>query len=260
MVTGSTITNDQITRVENDPRTSPAYVAKCVDALDPSTPPGRVNKDKAFIASAYNSEFPDPTVSFTSTDAWTAPMDVTEVAVECWGAGGGGGTSLITVSGGGGGGGGAYARSEVVSVTPGTTYTVTVGTSAGSSDGGDSWFMSTGTTLAKGGLQGSHGLFLTPGAGGLGGDAASCVGDTVRSGGAGSAGAALAAGAGGGSAGEDVDGNAASGTTPGAAPLFGGAAGSATGVGDSPGGGGAAGAILVGTSQAGGSGLVNLYY
>jgi collagen type I alpha len=50
---------------------------------------------------------------------WTAPAGVTHVMAELWGGGGGGGPLT-------GGGGGAYARS-VLTVTPGTVYTIVVG-------------------------------------------------------------------------------------------------------------------------------------
>jgi len=54
----------------------------------------------------------------SSIYAWTAPADVTRVMVEMWGAGGGGDSV--------GGGGGAYSRS-IISVTPGSVYTIMVG-------------------------------------------------------------------------------------------------------------------------------------
>jgi len=54
---------------------------------------------------------------------------------------------------------GAYSR-KVVSVTPGNSYTVTVGAGgvggAGAGPaGGDSWFSTTGTIIAKGGAGGA---------------------------------------------------------------------------------------------------------
>ena len=77
---------------------------------------------------------------FTTSGTLTIPSGVTRVLVELWGAGGGGSGSsahvcnvvfgqLICVAGpsGAGGGGGAYVRA-VVTVVPGATYDVVVGT------------------------------------------------------------------------------------------------------------------------------------
>ena len=55
----------------------------------------------------------------TATYSWTAPAGVTHVMVEMWGAGAGGGPLF-------GGGGGAYSRS-LISVMPGSVYTINVG-------------------------------------------------------------------------------------------------------------------------------------
>ena len=60
--------------------------------------------------------------TFTSSTSWIAPEGVTEVEylVVAGGAGGGGDT-------GGGGGAGGYRTGTGLSVTAGTTYTITVG-------------------------------------------------------------------------------------------------------------------------------------
>ena len=63
---------------------------------------------------------PTPTLTNTS---WTAPTGVTQVEVLVVGGGGGGG-----YNGGGGGGAGGLLYSAAYTVTPGTSYTVTVGT------------------------------------------------------------------------------------------------------------------------------------
>jgi len=82
--------------------------------------------------------------TFSTTGSWTAPAGVTSVTVDAWGGGGGGGGNSTTAQGGGGGGGGAFAR-KVVTVSPSTSYTVTVGAGgaggvqANGSAGGDSW-------------------------------------------------------------------------------------------------------------------------
>ena len=102
------------------------------------------------------------TETFTTTTTWTAPTGVTSVQAEVWGGGGGGGGQNLASDGGGGGGGGAYSKKNSVTVVPGNNYTVTVGTggtgNAGctaSTAGGDSWFSTSGTVLAKGGSPGA---------------------------------------------------------------------------------------------------------
>lgn len=83
-------------------------------------------------------ETPPGTGSLTETTAgtyaWTCPPGVTEVTgVVCIGGGGGGG-SWGDTKGGGGGGGGGLGQAPSVAVTPGVTYSFTVG--AGGSPGG----------------------------------------------------------------------------------------------------------------------------
>jgi hypothetical protein len=62
---------------------------------------------------------------FTASGTFTIPTNVTRIKVELWGGGGGGGKGSVYNYGGGGGAGG-YAF-NVISVTPGTNYPVTVG-------------------------------------------------------------------------------------------------------------------------------------
>lgn len=63
---------------------------------------------------------------YNSSTVWTCPSGVTSIKAECWGGGGtGGGTD--GKNGGGGGGGGEYAAEATLAVTPGRTYTVSVG-------------------------------------------------------------------------------------------------------------------------------------
>jgi len=71
------------------------------------------------------------------------PEGVTQITIECWGAGGCG-SRRTTTGRGGGGGGGAYSKTTTLSVTPLSTLYITVGaggdgTSASPSNGGDSW-------------------------------------------------------------------------------------------------------------------------
>lgn len=103
------------------------------------------------------------TVSFTSagTTSWLCPAGVTVIKVECWGGGGNGGRGSTTDSGSSGGGG-EYAAETAYSVTPGNSYTVTVGGAAANS-------VFDGTVLAHGG--GSGGSAFSPGAGGSGSSA-----------------------------------------------------------------------------------------
>lgn len=58
-------------------------------------------------------------MGFWSSGTWTVPPGVNTIGIEVWGGGGGGNT-------GGGGGSGGYFK-DIISVTPGQTYTVTIG-------------------------------------------------------------------------------------------------------------------------------------
>ncbi len=142
------------------------------------------------------------TETFTTSTTWTAPTGVTSVTAEVWGGGGGGGGQNLASDGGGGGGGGAYSKQTAITVVPGNSYTVTVGsggtggTSGCGTTGGDSWFVNTSTVLAKGGVGGCNSTG-TPPAGGLGGAAASGVGGTKFDGGQGEKGKDNANGVGG---------------------------------------------------------------
>lgn len=149
--------------------------------------------------------------NFTTSTTWTAPAGVTSVTVECWGGGGGGGGATSDSVGefGGGGAGGAYAR-KVVTVTPGNSYTVTVGTGGSGvlADNGiagnPSWFSTLSTVYAVGGNGGLS--FPNGGTGGIGSSATS-IGDTLYRGGNGADGILNSnGGGGGGGAGSSSDG------------------------------------------------------
>lgn len=92
-------------------------------------------------------EFTLPPGAPALTYSWVAPEGVTHVMVEMWGGGGGGGTIF-------GGGGGAYSRG-VITVTPGTIYSIVVGRGgqakvpfgAIQQDGGDSSVSLGGVTM-----------------------------------------------------------------------------------------------------------------
>ena len=206
------------------------------------------------------------TFNGAGTTAWTCPVGVTSVQAEVWGAGGGGG---VGAGGEGGGGGGGYSIETAFAVTAGSNYDVVRG--AGGTPGvagGDSYFNTAGTVMAKGGAGGLGR------AGGAGGAAASGVGDTKYSGGNGGTGVAGGAGAGGGggsSAGSGANGNnganamLAVGGAGGAAPTDGSAGGAGgnlaaagnngTGFGAGAGGGGAG-----ADAGTGGDGKVTLTY
>lgn len=135
---------------------------------------------------------------YTANDTWVCPEGVTKVFVETYGAGGGGRTD--TTNGGGGGGGGAYS-SGTITVTPGVSYSIVVGTGGGAGTaGGDSYFDAGAAVKAKGGSGG------TGTAGAAGGVAASGAGSTKWGGGTGGAFNATKGGGGGGAAGASVNG------------------------------------------------------
>lgn len=182
------------------------------------------------------------------TNSWTVPAGVTSVSVVCIG---GGGTRNASQSSGGGGGGLGYKNN--ITVTPGSTITVEVGSNADdpplSIDGGDSYFIDA-TTVKGGGGTGSGGTYVGDG-GGNGGD-----GGTTNSGMGGGGGAGGYSGAGGdggdGSPGTRIPGSAGSGGGSG-----GGTGGSGGGRGA---GGGGTGYLGEGTSGAGGVFGVNSGY
>jgi hypothetical protein len=119
------------------------------------------------------------------TGTFTVPSGVRTITVEVWGGGGKGGN----VSGGGtqiagGGGGGAYSRS-VLNVTNGQSfsYSFGLGSTVNGTPGGDSWFGSTSTVMAKGGASVAN-ADNTAG-GGAGGSATAGFGSVKFSGGTG---------------------------------------------------------------------------
>ena len=64
---------------------------------------------------------------FNSSTTWTAPAGCTSVNIFLVaGGGGGGGDGNVSQAGGGGGGGGTVLK-RPLAVTPGTSYTVTIG-------------------------------------------------------------------------------------------------------------------------------------
>lgn len=182
------------------------------------------------------------TQTFNASGTFTVPAGVTSITVEAW-AGGGKGGSRTSAGTTGGGGGGAYS-SSVLTVTPGTAYTVRVGTGSTTVAvaGGDSWFNSATVLLAKGGNSVSADNSNTPGNGGL---ASAGIGTIKFSGGNGAAGSNGNYGGGGGSsAGSAANGNNANNANGANAPANGGDGGDGTNsngngsTGGNPGGGG----------------------
>jgi collagen triple helix repeat protein len=155
---------------------------------------------------------------FKSSGTWTAPSGVTRLLFTAVGAGGSGGTDVIgqicvdgqcmpSVSIAGGGGGGAFVEA-IVSVTPGTTYNIAVGS-------GDSVISvpltlvgsSLGSSVLASAGAGAPGSGCLGGAGGIasassgvtrtgGGGASGCGSAPVAGGSAGGGGGVLAPGAG----------------------------------------------------------------
>ena len=197
------------------------------------------------------------TRTFLTSGTFTVPSGVTSINVECWGAGAGGNNNINR-----GGGGGAFAGINAYGVTPGTSYTITVGTGAAPGTGDDG--------------QNSSFDLLVVAAGGNGPDGGSIAGSTgpikfaggngglsTGNGGAGGGGSAGAGGAGG-DGNNNTNGNGVAGGFPGI-PGSGssGAAGGDGGqnnndgvTGNSPGGGGGEKGEHGGQSGGGGNGLV----
>lgn len=106
--------------------------------------------------------------------SWTAPASVTQLLVECWGAGAAG------AAGSGGGGAGGYASANI-GVTPGTTYLLSVGAGGQANtgttaadqaarNGGASWFGTEAATSAANAIVSAVGGFSpTTGSGNGGG-------------------------------------------------------------------------------------------
>ena len=225
--------------------------------------------------------------TYLVTSSWKCPADVTSVKVECRGSGGGGGgVAADTNKAAGAGAGGQYVVSTTFAVTPGTTYTITIGNggSAGASSGGNGgvggvvWFKSNDANgvVARGGAGGQS--YENGFQGGVG-SVDSGVGDTVRAGGSGGAGGAWNGSGGGGEGGnsDKVGENGGNGSSEVAGTAGGAGAGGGDGgngnvgklnaagaAGTVPGGGGSGGSVGANTTNraggAGGKGKIVLTY
>lgn len=216
---------------------------------------------------------------FTSNGTWTCPVGINTIYIYASGGGGGGGGggsagSGTSVAGGGGGGGaGTFVIAHPMSVTPGATYTITIGAggaaaAGGSSSGGPGQSGGSGGTTSIA-IGSSVLISLAGGSGGAGGGydstALSCAGgggglpgggsgsdgqtstNTRGAGGAGGMGASSPFGSGGGSGRPSTD-----------ASPNGGVGTSANGYGGGGGGGGGRYA-LAGAGAAGGSGSPGIF-
>jgi MSHA biogenesis protein MshQ len=169
------------------------------------------------------------TDTFASTGTWIAPAGVTSATVEAWGGGGAGGGATGDPAKGGGGAGGQYAK-KVVTISPGSSYAVTVGAGGSGSTGngtvGEDSTFAANVVVAKGGAGGTGAINGIAGTGTSSGG----VGDVVYAGGSGSAGSVSSnncnnGGAGGGGAGSGGAGGSASGNTAGTGTATGGGTG-----------------------------------
>ena len=96
--------------------------------------------------------------TFTASGSWTCPSGVTQILLDGCGGGGGGSCGAGSAANGNGGGGASSVIGRVVTVVPGTIYTITIG--AGGSGG-----TSSSTTGTAGGTS-SFGTLLSLAGGG----------------------------------------------------------------------------------------------
>jgi hypothetical protein len=147
------------------------------------------------------------TRTYSSTGSFVAPAGVTTIQVEAYGGGGGGGRGgSSNRQGGGGGGGGGYTINNAVTVVPGTSYTITIGSGGSGSTGGNGGNGTTTTATFPSGVINATGgaggrSYSNSGTGGAGGTG-------TRAGGAGGTGSSLGSGGGGGAAGSTTIGSA----------------------------------------------------
>jgi hypothetical protein len=129
--------------------------------------------------------FTEQLITTTGAGTWTKPDGVTEVIVECWGAGGAGGGVTSNPAVGAGGGGGQYSRKYIKYSSPsvGISYSIGTGgvgtqTGTGASGGDTTW--NTNVVVAKGGTGGqADGDPAIGNNGGLG-NVAGSIGDVIR--------------------------------------------------------------------------------
>jgi uncharacterized repeat protein (TIGR01451 family) len=217
------------------------------------------------INSQVISDTIDNTIASTTNinGTYVVPDGIFSIKVQCWGGGGSGGVATGQAAAGGGGSGGAYVE-KIINVTPGQIFNYSIGNGGNglitstNRNGGDTWFGSASTLLAKGGLGGANATLNFSTVNGASAVTSGNIGGTISyyggAGGTGTYGAnGSQAGGGGGSAGSDGNGQAGQAATGGIAGLYGGNGASAGtwqlplncncngNVGNSPGGGGSGG-------------------
>lgn len=197
----------------------------------------------------------------------TVPTGMTSMQATLVGGGGGGGHGGIStwLGGGGGGGGSGYLTVAIFNgLTPGATYTLTVGNGGAASTAGGATTITGLVTSSGGGAGGSSaGSYGAGGTGGTGANAGGTGGGMTLPGasgagaGAGAGGVSLGnAGGGGGGAGGYLTGVSASTGSRGNGPD---AYGGSGGVGYGAGGGGSGGAYGTGGAGAGGMAIIEFF-
>jgi hypothetical protein len=150
----------------------------------------------AFLFLSSGTSKAQTSYTYTTSGTFTVPAGVISVTVECWGGGGGGSTITTTGRRGGGGGGGAFA-SGVVTVIPGNSYSVVVGTGGNANTAGNNSTFN-GTNVVADAGDGAQPNSQTPGPGGT---VAASAGTIRYAGGSGATGGGTYSGGGGGCAG-----------------------------------------------------------
>lgn len=146
----------------------------------PTASPGTNTTQAASTAFVENAAgIPGRTALFTSSGSWTAPAGITSILVSAAAGGGGGSGSNGTTNGGEGGGGGQAVISDLLTVVPGTVYTITIGAAgaagASTTNGGNGGATSIGSLLTLSGGQG--GAYIGTGSGFAGGSGGAAGGD-----------------------------------------------------------------------------------
>lgn len=198
------------------------------------------------------------TATFDGSDTFTAPANVTSITIQAWGGGGGGGRiNAFPLAPYTGGGGGSFC-SGTVTVTPGQSYAVTVGTGGAQAvNGGASSVAGFATLTANGGGAGGS-TIATANTVGVGGTIDACIeaGATSYAGGNGGTRGGNIAGGGGGGGGSATP-SATGGVGGNGATAVAGGAGGGGGTGQGNGGSGgnaALGSSVGGTGTAPGGG------
>lgn len=203
-------------------------------------------------------------VTTTGSGSVTPPQGCAWYRLILWGGSGSSGSAANSGSVGGGSAGGNVVvidKYTITSWTSAISYSVAATQSTSGTAGNDTWFVASGTYIAKGSQPGSN---STSGAGaGATASTTGCIGDHIYKGGNGATGTASTTGGGGGSSAYDGGaGNNASTGTGGTSAGTGSTAGqngqsannSAGTVGTSPGGGAGGARAGNGTTRSGGAG------